>query len=61
MEEIKFIIESQDVLKEEMASIFGGSADAPPVVSIRNQNLNSINPNDIESMQVLKDASSAAI
>ncbi|OLQ21125.1 SusC/RagA family TonB-linked outer membrane protein [Tannerella forsythia] len=30
-------------------------------VSTRNQNLNSINPNDIESMQVLKDASSAAI
>ena len=30
-------------------------------VSTRDQNLNSINPNDIESMQVLKDASSAAI
>ena len=30
-------------------------------VSTRNQNLSSLNPNDIESMQVLKDASSAAI
>lgn len=30
-------------------------------VSTRNQDLSSINPNDIESMQVLKDASSAAI
>jgi len=30
-------------------------------VSTRNQNLNSINPNDIESVQVLKDASSASI
>ena len=30
-------------------------------VSTRNQNLNTINPNDIESMQVLKDASAAAI
>src|SRR5690606_16750540 len=30
-------------------------------VSTRNQNLNSINPNDIESIQVLKDASSASI
>ncbi len=30
-------------------------------VSTRDQNLNSINPNDIESMQVLKDASAAAI
>lgn len=30
-------------------------------VSTRNQDLASINPNDIESMQVLKDASSAAI
>ena len=30
-------------------------------VSTRNQDLSSLNPNDIESMQVLKDASSAAI
>src|SRR5690554_2386139 len=30
-------------------------------VSTRNQNLSSLNPNDIESMQVLKDGSSAAI
>lgn len=30
-------------------------------VSTRNQNLNSLNPNDIESLQVLKDASSASI
>ena len=30
-------------------------------VSTRNQDLNSINPNDIESMQILKDASSASI
>lgn len=30
-------------------------------VATRNQNLSSLNPNDIESMQVLKDASSAAI
>jgi TonB-linked SusC/RagA family outer membrane protein len=30
-------------------------------VSTRDQNLNTINPNDIESMQVLKDASAAAI
>ncbi len=30
-------------------------------VSTRNQNLSSLNPNDIESMQVLKDASAAAI
>ena len=30
-------------------------------VSTRNQNLSSLNPNDIESMQILKDASSAAI
>lgn len=30
-------------------------------VSTRNQNLSTINPNDIESMQVLKDATSAAI
>ncbi len=30
-------------------------------VSTRNQDLSSINPNDIESLQVLKDASSAAI
>lgn len=30
-------------------------------VSTRDQNLNSINPNDIESVQVLKDASSASI
>lgn len=30
-------------------------------VSTRNQNLSTINPNDIESMQVLKDASAAAI
>lgn len=30
-------------------------------VSTRNQDLSSINPNDIESMQVLKDASAAAI
>ena len=30
-------------------------------VSTRNQDLSSINPNDIESMQILKDASSAAI
>ena len=30
-------------------------------VSTRNQDLNSINPNDIESVQVLKDASSASI
>ena len=30
-------------------------------VSSRNQNLNSINPNDIESLQVLKDASASAI
>lgn len=30
-------------------------------VSTKNQNLSSLNPNDIESMQVLKDASSAAI
>lgn len=30
-------------------------------VSTRDQDLNSINPNDIESMQVLKDASSASI
>ncbi len=30
-------------------------------VSTRNQNLSTLNPNDIESMQVLKDASSAAI
>jgi TonB-linked SusC/RagA family outer membrane protein len=30
-------------------------------VSTRSQDLNSINPNDIESMQVLKDASSASI
>jgi len=30
-------------------------------VSTRNQNLNSINPNDIESVQILKDASSASI
>lgn len=30
-------------------------------VSTRNQNMSSLNPNDIESMQVLKDASAAAI
>ena len=30
-------------------------------VSTRNQDLSTLNPNDIESMQVLKDASSAAI
>lgn len=30
-------------------------------VATRNQNLSSLNPNDIESMQVLKDASAAAI
>src|SRR5690606_16246479 len=30
-------------------------------VSTRDQNLNSINPNDIESVQVLKDASAASI
>lgn len=30
-------------------------------VSTRNQDLNSLNPNDIESMQVLKDASAASI
>jgi TonB-linked SusC/RagA family outer membrane protein len=30
-------------------------------VSSRNQDLNSINPNDIESLQILKDASAAAI
>lgn len=30
-------------------------------VSTRNQDLNSINPNDIESVQVLKDASSASV
>jgi len=30
-------------------------------VSTRNQDLNSINPNDIESLQILKDASAAAI
>lgn len=30
-------------------------------VSTRNQNMNSINPNDIETIQVLKDASAAAI
>ncbi len=30
-------------------------------VATRNQNLSSLNPNDIASMQVLKDASSAAI
>lgn len=30
-------------------------------VSTRNQNLSSLNPNDIESMQILKDASAAAI
>ncbi len=30
-------------------------------VSTRDQNLNSINPNDVESVQILKDASSAAI
>jgi len=30
-------------------------------ISSRNQNLNSINPNDIESLQVLKDASASAI
>ena len=30
-------------------------------VSTRNQDLSSLNPNDIESMQILKDASSAAI
>jgi TonB-linked SusC/RagA family outer membrane protein len=30
-------------------------------ISTRNQNLNSINPNDIESLQVLKDASASAI
>ncbi len=30
-------------------------------VSTRNQDLNSINPNDIESIQILKDASSASI
>jgi TonB-linked SusC/RagA family outer membrane protein len=30
-------------------------------VSTRSQNLNSINPNDIESVQILKDASSASI
>lgn len=30
-------------------------------VSTRNQNLSTINPNDIESMQILKDASAAAI
>lgn len=44
MEEIKFIIESQDVLKEEMASIFGGSADAPPVIHCNSNGIVNIPP-----------------
>lgn len=44
MEEIKFIIESQDVLKEEMASIFGGSADAPPVIHCNSNEIINIPP-----------------
>lgn len=44
MEEIKFIIESQDVLKEKMASIFGGSADAPPVIHCNSNGIVNIPP-----------------
>ena len=64
-EEVEAVNEKlQELTEEEIAQVNGGGTDPLYVVDgvkIMTDGLGNINPDDIESIQVLKDASSTAI
>ena len=64
-EEVEAVNEKlQELTDEELAQVNGGGTDPLYVVDgvkIMTDGLGNINPDDIESIQVLKDASSTAI